>query len=344
MNHANELAQTVPVSRTCDSLAVARSSYYRHQQQAEGREKAAKKEDEKEQQHPRALSEAEEKEVLTVLNSERFQDSSPYEVYGTLLDEEGQYLCSVRTMYRLLAKNEQNRPRGRQRAKGNYDKPELLATRPNEVWSWDITKLKGPQKWSYFYLYVMLDIFSRYVTGWLIAPRESAALGRELIATSCLQQGIGPNELTIHADRGGPMKAKVVAHLLADLGVNKSHSRPYTSDDNPFSEAQFKTLKYRPDFPERFGSIQDVRSWAQGFFHWYNYKHRHSSLALMTPAMVHSGRGEQVLAQRKVVLSSAYLAHPERFVRGQPVPGVLPEAVWINPPQTIDMDILGLGA
>ena len=255
-------------------------------------------------------------------------------MYGTLLDEEGQYLCSVRTMYRLLAEQGQNSPRGRQRVPGNYVKPELLATRPNEVWSWDITKLKGPEKWSYYYLYVMLDIFSRYVTGWLIASRESAALAQELIASSCLQQGIAPAQLTIHADRGGPMKAKAVAHLLADLGVNKSHSRPYTSDDNPFSEAQFRTLKYRPDFPDRFGSLQDARSWARRFFYWYNQEHRHTSLALLTPAMVHGGRAEAVLQQRQQVLSTAYLANPERFVRGQPVPGQLPSAVWINPPQT----------
>ena len=340
MSHAEEMAETVPVVKVCQTLAIARSSYYR--QRADKKQlvttPAATGESKR---HPRALSEAEEERVLGLLNSERFQDSSPYEMYGTLLDEEGQYLCSVRTMYRLLAKQGQNRPRGRQRVQSNYARPELLATRPNEVWSWDITKLKGPAKWHYYYLYVMLDIFSRYVTGWLIAPRESATLAQELIASSCLQQGIAPEQLTVHADRGGPMKAKAVAHLLADLGVNKSHSRPYTSDDNPFSEAQFRTLKYRPDFPDRFGSLQDARSWARRFFYWHNQQHRHTSLALLTPAMVHGGRAEAVLQQRQQVLSTAYLAHPERFVRGQPLPGALPQAVWINPPAAEALDVPG---
>ena len=194
-----------------------------------------------------------------------FKICPPVEVYGTLLDDDERYLCSVRTMYRILARHGENTARGRQRLSTTYRKPELLATAPNEVWSWDITKLKGPQKWRYYYLYVMLDIFSRYVVGWLIAPRESAALAQELMASSCLQQGIGPGELTIHADRGGPMKAKAVAQLLADLGVTKTHARPYTSNDNPFSEAQFKTLKYRPDFPDRFGSLPDSRTWARTF-------------------------------------------------------------------------------
>jgi putative transposase len=319
-------------------LALSRSDYYRHQKRSANPgivptplEKPARK------PHPRALAPVEETAVRDVLNSDRFQDMSPYEVYGTLLDEDGRYLCSIRTMYRILAKHGETSPRGRQRVRTAYSKPELLATAPNQVWSWDITKLKGPRKWTYYYLYVMLDIFSRYVVGWLIAPSESAAIAKELMATCYLQQGIAKEQLTIHADRGGPMKAKAVAHLLSDLGVTKTHARPYTSNDNPFSEAQFKTVKYRPDFPERFGSQQDARAWARPFFHWYNHQHRHSALALLTPAVVHDGRGKQVMQQRQQILNAAYQANPERFVRGQPQPGVLPEAVWINPP-SVDKD------
>jgi len=332
MAYAQEMAQQVPVTVVCDVLAVSRSRYYRYQQQSERTTVEVPVEKPTRKRHPRALSQAEETTVRDLLNSDRFQDLSPYEVYGTLLDEEGRYLCSVRTMYRLLKKYGETTPRGRQRAPGHYRKPELLATGPNQVWSWDITRLKGPRTWRYYYLYVMLDIFSRYVVGWLIAASESAAIAKELLASCCLEQGIGKDQLTIHADRGGPMKSKAIAQLLADLGVTKTHARPYTSNDNPFSEAQFKTVKYRPDYPERFGSLQDARAWARPFFHWYNHQHRHSALALLTPAIVHAGRATQVLQQRQRVLDAAFQAHPERFVRGQPLPGVLPEAVWINPP------------
>lgn len=349
MTYAEEMTeQLVPIIRACEVLGLSRSRYYRQQPQPEEADVApvseapvdeapvAAKPEPKRQprskRHPRALTEAEATVVREVLNSERFQDMSPYEVFGTLLDDDSRYLCSVRTMYRLLAKYGETTPRGRQRARGYYRKPELLANGPNQVWSWDITKLKGPQKWTYYYLYVMLDIFSRYAVGWFIGPRESAEVAKEFMASCCLEQGIGQDQLTIHADRGGPMKAKAVAQLLADLGVTKTHARPYTANDNPFSEAQFKTVKYRPDFPDRFGSLQDARAWARPFFHWYNHEHRHSALALLTPAVVHAGRGAQVLQQRQAVLDTAYQAHPERFVRGQPLPGVLPEAVWINPP------------
>ena len=331
MPYAQAMAEEVGVTTVCETLALSRSSYYRNQQPKESKNEPAAVE-KKTKRHPRALTQAEESEVRSVLNSQRFQDMSPYEVYGTLLDEDGRYLCSVRTMYRLLHKYGETTPRGRQRAKGNYAKPELLATAPNQVWSWDITKLKGPQKWRYYYLYVMLDIFSRYVVGWLIAKRETAVLAKELMATACLHQGIEPAQLTIHADRGGPMKSKAVAHLLSDLGVTKTHARPYTSNDNPYSEAQFKTVKYRPDYPQRFGSLQDARAWARPFFHWYNHQHRHSALALMTPAMVHAGREAAVLRQRKEILSAVYAAHPERFVNGLPSAGKMPDAVWINPP------------
>lgn len=329
---AEMTAQQVPVTRACDALALSRSRYYRQQREQQEAAEAPPAAQSEPRRHPRALTETEEAAVWGVLHSERFQDMSPYEIFGTLLDDEGRYLCSVRTMYRLLAKQGETTPRGRQRARGHYRKPELLATGPNEVWSWDITRLKGPRKWTFYYLYVMLDIFSRYAVGWTIARSESAALAKEFIASCCLSQGIEPGQLTIHADRGGPMKAKATAQLLADLGVTKTHARPYTSNDNPFSEAQFKTVKYRPDFPDRFGSLPDARAWARPFFHWYNHEHRHSALALLTPAVVHAGRGAQVLQQRQAVLDAAYRAHPERFVRGQPLPGVLPEAVWINPP------------
>lgn len=335
MVYAQEMARQVPVTVVCQTLVISRSGYYRYQQrQGEQREPVAREQPRRDR-HPRALTPAEEGTVRQLLNSERFQDLSPYEVYGTLLDEEGRYLCSVRTMYRILKKYGETTPRGRQRTGGNYTKPELLATGPNQVWSWDITKLKGPRKWTYYYLYVMLDIFSRYVVGWLIATKESAALAKELLATCYLQQGIDKAQLTLHADRGGPMKAKAMAHLLSDLGVTKTHARPYTSNDNPFSEAQFKTVKYRPDYPERFGSLQDARAWARPFFHWYNHQHRHTALALLTPAIVHAGQSKQVMAQRQHTLAAAYRAHPERFVRGQPQPGVLPQAVWINPPASI---------
>lgn len=334
MPYAQEMAQQVSVTRVCQMLALSRSRYYRHQRQTGRQLEEKPDETTSRKRHPRALTLAEETVIRNLLNSDRFQDMSPYEVYGTLLDEESRYLCSVRTMYRILKKYGETAPRGRQRVRTHYHKPELLATGPNQVWSWDITKLKGPRKWTYYYLYVMLDIFSRYVVGWLITTRESAAMAKELMATCYLQQGITKEQLTIHADRGSPMKSKAVAHLLADLGVTKTHARPYTSNDNPFSEAQFKTVKYRPDYPERFGSLQDARAWARPFFHWYNQQHRHSALALLTPAMIHAGRGPQVMQQRQRILEAAFRAHPERFVRGQSQPGFLPEAVWINPPSS----------
>jgi putative transposase len=281
------------------------------------------------------LSEEEKVQVRQVLNGERFQDCSPRQVYATLLDE-GVYLCHWRTMYRILAEHDEVRERRNQLQHPMYSKPELLATGPNQLWSWDITKLKGPRKWTCYYLYVILDVFSRYVPGWLVAERESAMLAEQLIAETCAKQGIEPGQLTVHADRGSSMRSKTVALLLADLGVTKTHSRPYVSNDNPYSESQFKTLKYRPDFPERFGSLVDARNWARPFFRWYNHEHRHSSLGLMTPATVHYGQAEAVRAQRQQVLLEAYAAHPERFVRGQPTPPPLPKEVWINKPQTKD--------
>ena len=284
----------------------------------------------------RALEQQERTQVLDVLNSDRFADAAPRQVYAQLLDE-GTYLCSWRSMYRILDTHEQVRERRDQLTHPTYKKPELLAQSPNELWSWDITKLRGPQKWTYFYLYVLMDIFSRFVVGWMVARQESAVLAKELIQQSCQNQEIDPDTLTIHSNRGGPMTARSLALLLSDLGVTKSHSRPHVPDDNPYSEAQFKTMKYRPDYPDRFGCPEDVRGWGRSFFSWYNFEHHHTGLGLMTPATVHYGQAPQVQAQRQRVLEAAFVAHPERFVRGRPTAPTLPEAVWINKPKTQDV-------
>jgi putative transposase len=270
--------------------------------------------------------------VIEILHSERFRDKAPYEIYATLLDE-GQYVCSIRTMYRILSSRHGSvTERRRIVSRSHYLKPELIATAANQVWSWDITKLKGPAKWTYFYLYVIIDIFSRYVVGWMVAHREQDILAKRLLEETCAKQRIDPGQLTIHADRGSSMKSKVVAHLLADLGVTKTHSRPYQSNDNPFSEAQFKTLKYCPEFPERFGSIQDAKSFCHPFFDWYNNEHRHSGIALMTPEQVHYGMTPQVQENRARTLNQAFIRHPERFKGTIPKPLSISEAVWINKP------------
>jgi putative transposase len=321
-----ELRTEVGVAAACSSLDISRPTFYR--QLAD----KPKEETKDKSKSPRALSESERKQVLSTLHTKRFVDKAPTEVYATLLDE-GMFHCSVRTMYRILAEAGEVRERRNQARHPKYQAPELLATAPNQVWSWDITKLRGPVKWSYYYLYVILDIFSRFVAGWMIAYRESATLAKRLIAETCEKQNVQPGQLKLHADRGSSMKSKTVAFLLADLGVTKSHSRPYVSDDNPYSESQFKTLKYRPDFPDRFGSIQDARSFCREFFPWYNQEHRHSGIGLMAPEMVHYGKAEQVRSQRQVVLASAFDSHPERFVRGIPMPPSLPEAAWINKPK-----------
>ena len=326
-----QLAETVGLWKACRALDVPRSSLYRKRQVTEPQAPPAPT------ISPRALQPAEKAEVRQILNSERFADQPPREVYATLLDE-GTYLCSWRTMYRILDKNQEVRERRNQLRHPQYAKPELLATQPNQLWSWDITKLLGPTKWTYYYLYNILDVFSRYSVGWLIAERESAALAEELIAATCIRQGIQPGQLTIHADRGSSMTSKPVALLMADLGVTKTHSRPHVSNDNPFSESQFKTLKYRPDYPEHFGCQQDARTWAADFFRWYNYEHHHSALGLLTPADVHFGRAQTILDQRQQVLHAAYLKNPERFVKGPSAPAPLSPAVWINPPTTFPLE------
>jgi putative transposase len=326
MQAVQQIMPEVGVAAACRALGVPRASWYRQLQAAS--EVAGTRR----RSPTRALSADEQQAVHTLLHSERFMDQSPSEVYATLLDE-GQYLCSIRTMYRILAENGELRERRDQLRHAPYQKPELLATAPNQVWSWDITKLLGPAKWTYFYLYVILDIFSRYVVGWMAAHQESAQLAQQLIAASAQKQGIQPGQLTVHGDRGAAMTSKPVALLLSDLGITKTHSRPYVSNDNPYSESQFKTLKYRPEFPERFGCLPDARAFCQSFFRWYNSQHHHSGIGLLTPEAVHYGAAAQVLEARQQVLNVAYAQHAERFVRQPPKPPALPAAVWINPPR-----------
>ena len=314
---------TMGTAPACAALGVARASVYRQRHPAvPGAGRPAS---------PRALVPGERRAVLETLHTERFLDQAPAQIHATLLDE-GVYLCSARTMYRILDGADELKERRNQVTRPHYARPELCATQPNELWSWDITKLLGPAKWTYFYLYVILDVFSRYVVGWMVAPHESAVLAERLIAATCAKQGIAPGQLTLHADRGSSMRSKPVALLLADLGVVKTHSRPHVSNDNPYSEAQFKTLKYCPAFPDRFGALEDARAFGQGFFAWYNQEHHHSGLGYLTPTMVHHGHAAPVRAQRQHVLTAAYAAHPERFVKGRPHPADLPTAVWINPP------------
>jgi transposase InsO family protein len=326
MSAVHALSHDVGKKPACEDLGVPRATFYRHM----GKEFTSPKVNGCRPVPPLALSSTERQVVIDILHSDRFQDKAPYEVYATLLDE-GQYHCSIRTMYRILtAEHGCVKERRKHVQRSHYNKPELLATGPNQVWSWDITKLKGPVKWTYFYLYVILDIFSRYVVGWMVAHREQDALAKRLIEQSSIKQNIEPGQLTVHADRGSSMKSKAVANLLADLGITKTHSRPHVSDDNPYSESQFKTLKYCPDFPDRFGSIQDARAFCQPFFNWYNKDHRHSGIALMTPQQVHYGMAEKVFIFRSQVLSKAFQRNPIRFKGKMPKPYELPDAVWIN--------------
>ena len=321
---AKSLALQVGVVPACRALGVSRATFYRRHRMVPGRQ----------QPRPtpaRALCDTERERVLDTLACARFVDRSPAEVVATLLDE-GRYLCSERTMYRILAANQPVRERRNQLTHPNYTKPELVATGPNQTWSWDITRLLGPKPWTYFYLYVLLDIFSRYTVGWMVAERESSALAATLIEQTCLKQGIEPQMLTLHSDRGAPMTSKCTAQLLADLGVTRSLSRPQVSDDNPFSEAQFKTLKYHPSFPRRFEDVAVATGFCRSFFPWYNTEHRHAGIAMLTPQDVHYGRAQQVLEQRERTLRLAWDRHPERFVSGTPKPQPLPNEVWINPP------------
>lgn len=334
MNGVDELAPSVGVVAACRAVGLWRGAPARGR--ARSHRAALHGPQLRRTSRPRpplALDAQEQQALLEVLNSERFCDTAPAAVHATLLDER-RYLGSVRTMYRLLASTGGTRERRRQLTHPAYVKPELLATAPNEVWSWDITKLKGPAKWTCFHLYVILDIFSRQVVGWLIAERESAELAEQLIAQTVARHDIAPGTLTLHADRGASMRSKPVAALLVDLDITKSHSRPHVSDDNPYSESQFKTMKYRPDFPARFGSIADARAHCQTFFAWYNTEHRHSGIGYMTPNSVHYGYAHTAHAIRQDALDTAFLTNPKRFKGRRPAPPALPTAVWINPPAT----------
>lgn len=322
MRAVEEHAPRVGVFAMCMALALARATFYRRRK--------AKRVVSRRPSPPRSLSAQERSEVLSVLREPRFVDLAPAQVYATLLDE-NRYLCSERTMYRVLAAHGEVRERRDQLTHPAYAKPELLATAPNQLWSWDITKLRGPAKWTCYHLYVILDVFSRYVVGWMVADHESATLASRLIEETLERQGIKPGQLTLHADRGASMRSKTVALLLADLGVAKTHSRPHVSDDNPFSESQFKTIKYRPEFPDRFGSVEDARSCSGHLLDWYNHEHRHGELGLLTPYEVHHGLVPQRLTQRAAVLEEAYRRHPERF-RALPRPTAPAKEVWINPP------------
>ena len=301
MASAQELAALVGVAPACAALGLPRASFYRNLAPPPGPAPARLR-------PARGLAKSEQEAVLAHLNSPRFRDHAPIEICATLLDE-GQYYCSARTMYRLLAQEGQTQERRNQLVHPVYQKPELLASAPNQLWSWDITKLLGPAKWTYFYLYVILDVFSRYVVGWMLAPRESAELAKQLFAETCGKEKIEPSQLTIHADRGSSMTSKPVAFLLSDLGITKTHSRPHVSNDNPYSESQFRTMKYRPNFPDRFGSIQDARAFAVDFFRWYNEDHHHSGISLLTPSALHHGQAPVIIEKRQAVLDAAYIAH-----------------------------------
>lgn len=326
MNTIEQYRHQVGTATLCKALNIPKASFYRQLAPKDNVSTLPR------QRPEHALSGIEQQQVLDVLHGPRFVDLAPAQVYAQLL-EEGRYLCSIRTMYRLLANHNEVRERRKLTKHPVYAKPELLATKPNELWSWDITKLKGPAKWSYYHLYVIMDVYSRYIVGWMIAERESSILAKRLIAQSCLKQNITQDQLTLHADRGSSMKSKVVAQLLSDLGVTKTHSRPHVSNDNPYSESQFKTMKYRPQYPDRFGSIQDARIFAVDFFYWYNEEHRHSGIALYTPSDVHYGRIEQIRQDRQSALDAAYQRHPNRFVNKAPKAALPPQAVWINPPE-----------
>jgi putative transposase len=330
MNIAAELAPSVGAAVVCRALGLSRAGFYRRRQPPRDVSMPSTPKDRR--PSPRTLAQAEREIIRDVLNSPRFVDQAPAQIHTTLLDE-GVYHCSTRTMYRILDEADEVRERRDQLRHPTYHKPELIATAPNQVWSWDITMLPGPGKGSRFHLYVILDIFSRYVVGWLLAQRECSNLAARLIRETCVKQNVQADQLTIHSDRGPSMKSQNVSQLLAALNIIKSQSRPHVSNDNPFSESQFKTLKYRPEFPERFASYEEAHAFCVQFFPWYNDEHHHSGLHMFTPASVHYGQTAPILAQRLQTLQAAYAAHPERFVHGVPIPKSPPDTVWINPPK-----------
>lgn len=320
-------ANTGIVTAACEALGLSRATFHRRKAAAARLPAVAGPRP----APPRRIPPPERRAILDLMRRPEFVDLAPAEIYATLLDQ-GIYHCSIRTFYRILHENQEVRERRRQLRHPVYEKPELLAEGPNQVWSWDITKLMGPSKWTYFYLYVIIDIFSRRVVGWQVADTESARLFKPLFEDAAAKQGIVPGELTLHADRGPSMKAKATALMLADLGVTKSHSRPYTSNDNPFSESHFKTLKYQPQFPKRFGCIQDAKAFCRAFFEWYNTYHHHLGIGLMTPDQIHYGQADEVYNARQTILDQAFQDNPERFVNKPPQPPKKPVAVWINPP------------
>jgi putative transposase len=328
MQLVHDLGSQHGVAPTCSALGVSRATYYR------GRSPRAERAPRP--TPPRALTAAEQQSVLDALHAPRFVDLSPAEVHATLLDE-SVYLCSPRSMYRILAKNQEIKERRGVARHPKYAAPELLATRPNELWSWDITRLLGPAKWTYYYLYVILDVFSRYVVGWMVAERESASLSRKLLLETLDRQGIEPGMLTAHMDNGSPMRAKLFVQFLADMGVVESHSRPHVSNDNPYSEAQFKTLKYRPEFPDRCSSLDHAVSACGDLLQWYNNEHHHAGLGFLTPHDVHYGLADAKIVARQLTMQRAHAAHPERFLRGAPKVAQPPKEVWINKPRLVQL-------
>jgi putative transposase len=326
-----ELSALIGRTRACAAVGIHRQTWYRHHRSSPAPVRPARER----RAHPAKLSAAEEDQVLAVLRGPRFVDMAPAEVWATLLDE-GVYLCSEATMYRLLRRHGEVRERRRQASHPAYVKPEAEATAPNQVWSWDVTVLRGPEKRVKYFLYSMIDIFSRYTVAWMVADAESEELTQQFITSAYAKQGIGPDQVKLHADRGSIQTAHSIAVLMADLGITKSHSRPKTSNDNPFSEAHFKTLKYRPDYPGSFGSIQDAKAWCAHFFHWYHFDHRHSGIGLHTPYDLHHGLADAVRDKRAFVLTEAYQRNPERFPNRPPTPPKIPEAAWINKPTPND--------
>lgn len=324
MKAAQEMAPAFGILPSCEALGVSRATFYRRRQPETPKKPRPKPR--------RALSAEERQAVLDVCHSEEFVDRAPRTITATLLDR-GIYLCSSRTMYRILDSAGEVKERRNQARHPAYVKPELCATAPNQVWTWDITDLKGPVRGSRYKLYVIQDLFSRLVVGWTVQIREDERIACELHREAIRKQYIRPGQLTLHSDRGAAMTSRTVHRLLLDLQVERSLSRPHVSNDNAYSEAQFRTLKYHPDFPERFGSIEHARAFCYDYFHWYNHEHRHSGIGYMTPANVHQGLAEAVYTARQEILDRAFQARPERFSKGQPKPPAMPGPAWINPPK-----------
>jgi putative transposase len=346
MNLRDELGER----KACAQTGVSRATFRRHyeltpiapdahafgaRQQRRYRARVAQRAQQREERKRRAsslaLSEGERQTVLDAVHQERFVDRSVPYIYATLLDE-GIHHCSISTMYRILHSVGEVGERRDQATRPAHVKPELCATGPNQVYTWDITKLHGPHKWTYYYLYTIVDIYSRYVVGWMVADRERSDLARILLRETIRKQGVDPRKLIVHADRGSSMTSKPVAFLLADLGVTKTHSRPHVSNDNPYIESLFKTVKYQPEFPSTFANLAEARAFCVTFFQWYNHEHRHSAIALLAPADVHYGRAQEKLERRQRVLDAAYAAHPERYVNGKPKVQQIPQASYINRP------------